>query len=172
MDNNPYNEQLSWFPASEQHSYDPTSGQVYYHYPLNSQQGKVCATLDADNVHQKELYAPSRMPKEQAISLASKLKQFSLVGSIALFGVFSGLIATHLHSTTGNATSFPSPPHESSNAAPSQPDDHSASDSNDGGFFKHHHRDGYGFGNGGSSQQPSTGGSFQQPSTGTHVSGR
>ncbi len=25
MDNNPYNEQLSWFPASEQHSYDPTS---------------------------------------------------------------------------------------------------------------------------------------------------
>jgi hypothetical protein len=113
MDNNPYSEQLSWFPASEQRSYDPASGQVYYHYPLNSQQGKVRATLDADNIHQKELYAPSRMPKEQAVSLASKLKQFSLVGSIALFGVFSGLIATHLHSTTGNATSFPPLQHES-----------------------------------------------------------
>jgi hypothetical protein len=167
MDDNPYSEQLSWLPASEQHSYDLSSGQVHYHYPFNSQQGKVSATSDADNIDREKLYTPSRMPKEHAVSLASKLKQFSLVGSIALFGVFSGLIATHLHTATGNATSFPPPQHDPSNASPPRSDDQSDPNAQAGGFFKHHHRDGYGFGNG-----DSNGGSFQQPSTGTHVSGR
>src|SRR5690349_11391085 len=100
MDNNPYNEQLSWFPASEQYTCDPASGRMYYHYPLNSQQGKIGTTLEGDEMRQKERYTPARMSKEHAVSLANKLKQFSLVGSIALFGLFSGLIATHLRNTT------------------------------------------------------------------------
>jgi hypothetical protein len=181
MDNNPYSEQFSWFPASEQHSYDPASGQVYYHYPRNSQQGKIDAAMDVNSIYEEALPPPARMPKEQAVSLANRLKQLSLVGSIALFGVFSGLIATHLHNSTGQATSFPSPPHELQNGAPPQSDDHADPNAQSGGFFRHHHRDGYGFGNGGDDDNGNSGGnssgninggSFQQPSTSTHVSGR
>lgn len=162
MDNNPYNEQLSWFPPTEQYTYDPASGQLRYHYPLNSQQGKVGTTLEGDAMRQKERYTPTRMSKEHAIFLANKLKQFSLVGSIALFGLFSGLIATHLSNTTSQAAPPPPPQFGPSNPAPSQPGDPSTSDG--GGFFRHHHHEGYSFGNGGDAPQ--------QPSTGTSVSRR
>jgi hypothetical protein len=174
MDNNPYGEQLSWFSTSDQHSYDLNSDQVDYQYPRNSQQGKVAdipsTPRSSYNAQREGSHALARMPKEQALAMVSNLKKLSLVTSIALFGVFSGIIATHLKVSASQATSLPPPPHESSQAFPSQSDDHSNSDS--GGFFTHHNHRDDNFGNGGSFQQPDNGGSFQQPATGTHVSGR
>lgn len=172
---NPYDETLPWYPESRNLARPTDFSPIYDARRQQGQTGYMVHVADDPtqwgprtaseklNPH-KTSRIQTRMPKAQAISLASKLKKTVIITSIAAFGLLSGLVAGHLQNTsTGQST----PSTQSTKPAPgasSQPPSYSApsnttNPSDSGGFFNQQGGGGYGFGNGGSVQAPATGSS-------------
>ncbi len=174
---NPYDERFAWSPGQE-HTVgkfrpDQTYGTLYqpqtqayytgdHAYAQSSSQRERGAKLT-----QAAPRPPARMSKAQAVEMAQSLKRGIAVSSIAGFVALSVLVATHLQATAASQST-------SSSASPNTPSNSNANQNtnDDGGFFHHRRGDqqsgnqqggGYGFGNG-------NGGSIQSPSTGSSVS--
>jgi cytoskeletal protein RodZ len=177
---NPYDDTQVWLPEqremlgasySDPTYYAPAQQQTLINYPYYTSNISGAQTVPQGNLgpqHTRQNKKDSaRMPKAQAVSMARTLKRSIVVASIAGFGVLSGLVATHLQTTTttsqststsasqntssssSNASSTSSSNSSTSNADSNQ----SSSNTNSGGFFNQQ-GGGYGFGNGSSSQAP------------------
>jgi hypothetical protein len=184
---NPYDETLEWLPEQREMTGAPYSDLTYYaswqqqtqvNYPYYTGNIAGAQTIVQSNLgpqlSQQNQKASDRMPKAQAVAIARTLKRSIVVASIAVFGVLSGLVATHLQTTaTGQSTSAAASQNTSSNTSSSSnssstsssnnsnfnagsdqnPSDQNPSNTNSGGFFNQQ-GGGYGFGNGGSAQPP------------------
>ncbi len=176
MDNsNPYDKTLLWHPESKNLARHTDFSPIYDARRQQGQAGYMLHVADDPtqrgprtiseklNPH-KTSRIQTRMPKAQAVLLASKLKKMVIIISIAAFGILSGLVAGHLQNVS---TSQSTPSTQSTNSAPgasSQPPSYSdPSNSNhpsdSGGFFNQQGGGGYGFGNGGAVQSPAIGSS-------------
>ena len=175
---NPYDETQVWLPEQREMSgasysdltyYAPAQQQTLVNYPYYTGNIAGAQTIPQDNQGQQHTWqnekAADRMPKAQAVSMARTLKRSIVVASIAVFGVLSGLVATHLQTTatsqststsasqntssSSNSSSTSSSTNSSSNAG----SDQNSSNANSGSFFNQQ-GGGYGFGNGDTSQAP------------------
>jgi hypothetical protein len=161
--NNPYDESLNWLPYSEEQADKLRPGHTPY---WQQDQGgarfrSAGATTSQSQVAQMERLSPrpARMPKERAISLVQNLKMTLIVASIAIFGILSDLISTHLQGTQASQPSLSHSTDISSGIAPLP----TATSPDSGNYFNQQQGGNYGFGNGG----PHDG-----PGTGTHASCR
>jgi hypothetical protein len=177
---NPYDEAKVWAhelgemsdaPYSDHTSHAPTHQQTLLNDPYHGAMAGSDKRARTHNVSQSSSEWPQnrhnhkksvvRMPKTQAVAMARTLKKSVVVASIAVFGILSGAVATHLQSpTTSQSTSA-----SQNRAAGAQPSSTSSSDSSNasshqssssasaGGFFNQQ-GGGYGFANGGSAQPP------------------
>lgn len=181
---NPYDETQEWLPEQSQVAGVPYADPTYYaawqqqtqvNYPYNTGNVpgvQIVAQGNQEPGTQQDRQAADRMPKAQAISMARALKRSIVVASVAVFGVLSGLVATHLQTTTtSQSTSTPASQNTSSSSNSNSPSTSSSTSSsnadansgsnqnpsdttNSGGFFNQQGGGGYGFGNGDSAQPP------------------
>jgi hypothetical protein len=172
---NPYNETQEWLPEqsgivgapySDPSYYAPWQQQTQVNYPYYTGNIAGGQTIVQSNQgaqqSQQNQQASDRMPKAQAVSMARTLKKSIVVASIAVFGILSGLVATHLQITTTSqsaSTSASQNTSSSSNSSSTSSSNNSSSNqsssntANSGSFFNQQ-GGGYGFGNGGSAQPP------------------
>jgi hypothetical protein len=96
---------------------------------------------------------PKALSKQQALSLARRLKRGLIVASIVGFGTLSGLAISHSVGVTASQTPATTP-----SQSPSAPSGTNNDDGNQGGYFgqQPQQQGGYGFGsnNSGSGQAP------------------
>lgn len=167
--NHRYGETSGWYESPTQSG--PGAGSEYIPYYQQEQirytpytttpppTSSIRATQDKIYPQQRmEQAAPTRakaarMPKEEAIAIASTVKKTVVVLAIALFGLFSSLIVGTFSNAAANTTTPANNQDNSSNVSGQQ-----GNPSDNGGFFQQG-GGGYGFGNGnggGFSQSPHT----------------
>ncbi len=166
MQDNPYEETLTWQAPSmfnQPVQNEPVPG-TFMPYPYYTQQSQ----LPEPGNNRNQSSSP-RMPKEKALLLSKKIKNWVLISSVIAFSGLSSLVAINTHSGTANASTQSSNQNVTSdqNSSSNQADDPSSSSNSDNnGIFKHHRGD-FGFGQGGQNGQNS---SDQQPNSGSRTS--
>lgn len=159
---NPYDDTIHGWPREQQQE---TVSRPGYHRSDTHQQPSAATQSRPNNQKQEQ-----RMPKYQARMLAGKLKNSSLILALGAFGLIGVLIGTHMPATAQTTTSSDtnSTNNTSSGSQGTSPSENQSGNNpwrnpnqggqdiqgNNGGFFQGSGN--YSFGNGGSTQAPST----------------
>ncbi len=141
MNNNPYDTSLQWINFHNQQTEDIHQQEATHIYPLTP-------AYQREKIRPVPTIPVKRLSKIEALERAGYLKGFIMVATLLGFGTLGGLVANQMFSTTPlNQTQTPALQGPSVQA-PSQQNPLPSDSSDSGGFFKHHDRGGYGFGQG------------------------